>query len=703
MVDLTQAPPQPPQVNPLPLPPDPTSSFRQASFTLNQNIQVERLVCDAAIPDVEFSANNSDANVNIKCSSGFYKSVAMPAFSTLSPGFSHEANGLKVVCSNIEPSLDYKGVEFNRIFWFTINDPNNVQVNVTVHLHHSARLVQVQGAGILGDGSVAAVWFVKHLLLGLFLRLGKARGHDIAAFNNAVMNNNFGKPSNDVSFDANSCHLCSKAMKKPAKPIKCFVCKKTFHTSCHKQHPCSGTPSRPASVSRLKRKASDLSSINSTISPPSLSFSPPTVVQQIPAITYSVYPSLLPTISTPPTTTISSSVTISLTTPSLCFSQAPRLSSFCTSSLSQSPSTQQPPSLAASLSLPPHPSSPPRQPVNPPPPKRQRKGPATSQDSHSQEFLKIQLNLAQTKITSQDANLKRKEESISILTERLRLLELGINSQLMSQYFPSTTGTNNSPGHQSNQHSSQCGPPPPVSSSVSAPPPSYHRTPDPPSSSTCSAPQISTGTNPTCHKSCCSDLFTELKIIKQQVSEMRADMTSVLAIIQVKSSVLNPPNSCSSHSPNPEPDKTSRHTQTRPQEARTVPQSSLAPSRSGPRHPPSRPIRPLFPPCPWENGCFPPGPVRQLGPPRPQASRSRSRSRQSRLHQTPSRPSFQSGNSANPTPSYGQSSVPIGAQFPETHPVQHPLITVVLDEDDDLAPVVTHNPVAPADYSSLNF
>ena len=56
------------------------------------------------------------------------------------------------------------------------------------------------------------------------------------------------------------------------------------------------------------------------------------------------------------------------------------------------------------------------------------------------------------------------------------------------------------------------------------------------------------------------------------------------------------------HPPHPRSQgKTSRHTQTQcpPQENPTKP---------------SRPIRPLFPPCPWQTGVFPQGPVRQLAP-----------------------------------------------------------------------------------------
>ena len=245
-------------LNPSADPPDPGQGQRQASFVLNHDLQVNKLVADAAISDCEFSANNSDQNVNIQCSSGFYKAVAKPAFSTLSPGYSHRSGEVLVSCSNIQPSLDYRGVEFNRIFWFSLRDLAGNCASVTVHLHHTTRLVQVQGGAIMNGGYVAAVWFVKNLLLDLFLKLGQARGHDISAFNQAVLDGNFSSSVKDIIPD-DTCTLCSKPLKKPGKPVKCFACKSVFHTTCHKKHNCQGTPVRPRPVTRMKRKASEIS------------------------------------------------------------------------------------------------------------------------------------------------------------------------------------------------------------------------------------------------------------------------------------------------------------------------------------------------------------------------------------------------------------------------------------------------------------
>ena len=753
-------------------PPDPGAPLRQASFTLNQERQTNKLVNDATISDCEFCPNNSNSNVNIKCSAGFYKAVAMPSFSTLSPGFSHHSGTAAVSCSTIEPSLDNNGVEFNRIFWFTIRDNAGVSAAVTVHLHHSTRLVQVQGAAILHDGTVAALWFVKNLLLGLFLKLGKARGHDISNFNQAVLQNNFKNPGNGSISDPN-CNFCSKPLKKPAKPVKCFSCKEIFHTSCHKQHSCNGTPNRPRIVSRMKRKASTLeTSIFEIVddSPAPLALPTPSLASSLapPSISTSMATSSTVSFSSPPS--LSLSTTHSITNPILSFGNPPptRLQAFANLTVSTLPtpstsaitpsstSASQPPS---PISIPPiflHSTAAPPVPTNttrslPPPSKRSKKSPAApalTEQEAAKEYLKIQLNLAHTKITTQDAKLVRQSETISILSDRLRLLELGVNSNLMSQYFPAqhsqpnecpqTAGTppapppsqpGTQPGTQSGaqppgiQPGTQPGtqpsiglPPPPVptsspppttgpTGSPSAPPsatprPSVPLPSIPAQSSLPSSPSPSTCTQ-------CSNIsrqmeivLTEFGLLKQQTNAVHVDITSIKSILQQSSSYQNtsppsfpqqpapplPPPSQEAPPARPQQSSTSRHTQTRP---------SPPP---GPRQPPSqttqsRPIPPLFPKCPWQSGVYPSGPVRHLPPPRPRSA-----------------PGTAPPPPPPPRPSGPPRRRPTQAAAPRLQPMHSsnlptsPLIVEILDEDDDESPSVpTDEPRDPADADSLNF
>ena len=618
---------------------------RHGNFSLNQDIQVEKLVNDASINNCEFSQNNSDQNVNIKCSAGFYKAVAMPAFSSLSPGFSHLSPIATITCSNIEPSVDYKGIEFNRIFWFSARDSSGVSASITVHLHHTTRMVQVQGSAILSDGSVAAVWFVKNLLLGLFLKLGKERGHDISSFNQAVLNNNFKNICSDPPSSPH-CPVCQKPLRKPAKPVKCFACKQTFHTKCHKQHPCNGTPSRPPTISRLKRKAADASSLEDSVleitEEPTLT-DPGSSVSAIESLVFSPAPSLqfLPNDATGSSvTSLPTSSSTSLTPPSVSTTSVPTFHTSQTWSISNPISsllqmlptvvTSLPPPLSSACATVPSSSGNPLAPLippptsNPPPPKRQRKaaGPAVSEEAARQEFLKIQLNLAQTKISSQDATIKRKDESISILSERLRLLELGINNQMFSQYFPtaSAPGPPPPPPAQAPPCSFWSSEPPTSLSQVEGMTGSVAR-PDPsatsPPVSSVPAASVSCSLCPATSRNM-ELLLSEINLLKQQTSSMHENISKIREALQYVtpqsfSSVSVSPNSSSNASQSIS--VATRHTQTRAE----VQKKTTAKKTSDT----VRPIRPLFSPCPWLGGSYPPGPVRNLGPPRP---RRRSRS-----------------------------------------------------------------------------
>ena len=629
-----------PQIQPDPGPA--ATNYRQASFSLNPDIQTDKLVSDASIKDCEFCVNNSDSNVNIKTSAGFYKHVAMPAFSTLSPGFSHQANGAMVSCTNIEPSLDYRGVEYNRIFWFSLRDSAGKNASITVHLHHTTRLVQVQGASILSDGVVAAVWFVKNLLVQLFLKLSSARGHDISSFNQAVLNNSF-RSSDKSSLPGQDqiCSHCDKSLsRKNAKPVKCFPCKSTFHTSCHRQHKCCGTPTRPQPLPRLKRKAAEISYLDTSVveiddDQPESAPSPSSLVQTqhnfLPPSSSSL--SLLPTVSITFASPTFTSLATSFSVPTPLLSNSLPASTSLGSTL---PIPWVPTSSAQSTHTPllPPISASPSCPSVPPPTKRQRKTPAVTPDEAQKEYLKIQVNLAQTKITSQDSKIKRQEETISFLSERLRLLELGINSELVTQYFPdyvpapATTASSSVPLPSSS-------PQPPIPQTAVVQPPAtqapYRHSPQSasqPSASTHTSVPTSATTSPC---SCSTELvrlletaLTELSLLKKQMDNMHNGLTNVISSPNSNiPTFASPPSfpqqqAAPSTSPShPLPmsaaqEKTSRHTQTAAHGQRQQWPSDKSRSSQGSSS--LRPIRPLFLPCPWQTGSFPSGPVRNIPP-----------------------------------------------------------------------------------------
>ena len=176
-----------------------------------------------------------------------------------------------------------------------------------------------------------------------------------------------------------------------------------------------------------------------------------------------------------------------------------------------------------------------------------------------------------------------------------------------------------------------------INHSTSAPAPSL--TPTPSVAMPTSAPHPATSPGqPPC--SGCSSLtrnmeivLSEIDLLRKQNISMQQDISTIVGIAKKASSPqLSPtqdipqvdpehpsqppqetPSPAQDRSPHPRPQaKTSRHTQTNHPPSRETAKPSTKTSR---------PIRPLFPPCPWQSGFYPQGPVRHL-PPSSQQPRS---------------------------------------------------------------------------------
>ena len=148
-----------------------SSSERTANHTLNRDNLLKNLVRDAHSDkaDVYMEVNNSGGNVNLQCNSGIFLAVVKPAFSNFSNGFSAIVQGINISMPN-PPTLTKDSTNLNQTFLyqFDISPPPPVPPKrASVHLHLTARLVQVQGGARLTDSSTVAVWFTTNIVLPL--------------------------------------------------------------------------------------------------------------------------------------------------------------------------------------------------------------------------------------------------------------------------------------------------------------------------------------------------------------------------------------------------------------------------------------------------------------------------------------------------------------------------------------------------------
>ena len=462
--------------------------------TLNRDKQTRSLLANTIRPDVVFEISPNKENVNVRCSPGFYQQIAKPAFSTLTKGFTFDVSGINLSCSIKTTSKDQTGVTERVLLKFNFV-LNGVPGLIAVHLYHTSQLIQVQGSMVMPDMNSAAVWFVKHALEERFRALSKSQHYSIKEFHaalHALSQSTIPSPSpfsNTLSSslkisDQTSCDDCKKTFSTNSKPVPCLICDATVHSSCFRSHNCSSNIltepaqnylARPA----LKHTAADITAFEDSDDDDEQVGNPSTLplIQEIPP-----FPSLSSTITPacttrpPPKKSKAAPVnpplsnTLAVMTTSVCtvssFSNALSSASInihplLTNLDPTAPPFINPPAISLPMAFPLATDSAPStfmftasQPsssltISPPaststssitkkaPPKKKSKsGPPITPESVKLDYLQQEINIAQTKITSLEAQNKDKDDKIKILEAHIKAIEDPRVSSMFSNYFP---------------------------------------------------------------------------------------------------------------------------------------------------------------------------------------------------------------------------------------------------------------------------
>ena len=469
----------------------PTSSVNtaslQAPYALNQLKQVAGLVKHANLSDFEVEVNDSNTNINIQCSSGFYQSVAKSAFSNLSEGFQRQIFSITIRCIEIRNTLDMGSNIPGQLLKFDLKGAGVTPepARVSVHLHHTQQKVQIQGGARMPDQTTAPVWFLENLLKERFVSLAKHRKYDIKEINRKIGTLKAHSGLQKSSAKVGTCPHCKKSFKSNSKPAMCGNCCSYFHNTkqnkCFVSHVCLPIANQqpyPSTTFFVPNK-----SLTTSLQSPS------------PAAASSRTPAITTTEANNSPHTSSSVLTLSPGTATSCSPynphgststfppthKRPRLEipnkdrivapdgtgqsvfsssgSNCTfsstssgslsSTLNPGPRTSLPPSSgpappspissASAPSAPPS-SLDPKAPTFTPQPrqnnKRKSKAPALTPESAKIESLGIELNAAKTRIVELDTELEDNEIKIKLLREKIRILEMNQQDQAFNKYFP---------------------------------------------------------------------------------------------------------------------------------------------------------------------------------------------------------------------------------------------------------------------------
>ena len=402
-----------------------TSSSRTASFALNKEKQILNLGADTYLPDFDITVNDSDKNVNIQCSTAFYDTVAKPVMCGLNKDSSLNFNNISVNCNHIDYNRDTKGHEYNRVLHVTLGGDGQFSIGkVTIHLHHTKRLLQLQGSASMPDGNRAPVWFLNTFILERFTRAAKLKHLDIDALNEAIrraVNKN-----GDAIGTTNNCSECTRQFTTSAKPTICKTCSKYFHkTNCFSSHTskCKTRSYKLATSVPVTTRVPPIGLQGQLNQHGAVPHAHPHQVQHVATNSSSVNPPKRQRVESEPGSTSSHSNT------QICASILPPQQA--STPPQEHPSTLNPSAPPFSSNTPPPSSS--SAPV-----KRKNKGNAKtvslSPEAARISFLNLELNAAKTRIVKLENDVDDRDLSIKLQKEKIRVLEENQLNYVNSKY-----------------------------------------------------------------------------------------------------------------------------------------------------------------------------------------------------------------------------------------------------------------------------
>ena len=477
------------------------ASIDHAQFRLNPKKQLKKLKQDSFLNDFDITVSPAEHSVSIICSTGFYTLVAIPAFSHTTIGTTNIVGDIMVHCYDIAGKVDDVGSTVNaRMFYrFTRQNDKTSAGGVTIHLHHTARRVQIQGNTMVTSKSRACVWFVENFLLTRFKLEARSKSFDIERFNTAVSNlvsNHVEKISNMEKCEGCSGHFIGRSV-----PEQCRICLQKYHKKCFQTevHPCMVPPTSLShtvpvtsvsagtgqmivrSVAQFSNTRTSTSLATSTTTCTSATTShtatplvssrclvtvvPPSLPPDIRRHTANYKPTVQPvtpdtsqpyTITTSPPRSFSASSAQS-GFPSNSITTIPLATSTVQSCIQPSPTLQQ----VTAISDPaPGPST-----VNNSQPKNgkaksKQSNIATTKDAIALEYSRIEVNTIKARIKALETKNKDLEYQNTLLLERLSVLDKAEKDYIYDKYFPkpgvTPSDTNPTNLSSSKYHHSHC-------------------------------------------------------------------------------------------------------------------------------------------------------------------------------------------------------------------------------------------------------
>ena len=173
---------------------------------------------------------NCATSVTLEFNSGVYLTAIKPTMVSMKAGWKTKVGNWCLSCTNISNRNDNNQEHLLCTqASLQLQDMNNPldRHKATLHLYHTASKIQVQGSSFISKGVSCASWIAKNVIEPLADTHIVANHDNIAAVNSSIVGNR----------DNYSCFKCSQTIKHSPGPVKelpltCRKCGKIFHKKC---------------------------------------------------------------------------------------------------------------------------------------------------------------------------------------------------------------------------------------------------------------------------------------------------------------------------------------------------------------------------------------------------------------------------------------------------------------------------------------
>ena len=165
--------------------------------------------------------------------------VLRPCCEAFQPGkeILHADLNVVIQCRDVSVKEDKTNTVVNNVVFLRVyraTDGESLGI-LTIHLHHTARKIQIQGSALMPDNTTIPIWFLYNILQRQLNELASSQSYDITVINSKIQQLIV---ENNTATKNCLCKGCNRQIKGKGLVETCPSCNILFHKKCFKNHSC---------------------------------------------------------------------------------------------------------------------------------------------------------------------------------------------------------------------------------------------------------------------------------------------------------------------------------------------------------------------------------------------------------------------------------------------------------------------------------